>query len=159
MQVPGGGVAFITTSAPPRRPCAFCGVLTNTLCDYPLRALKKKNHTCSKRICDGCKTTIGDNLDLCPVHAEFCETTGLGARIAPLLDEDNDHGHAVALDLIEQTVGISEARPAPEWEPADLADWREYFRERAAIFEYDGGFPKEVAERKALAIVGPRPTA
>lgn len=157
MEMPGGGVALVTVEAPRRQPCAFCGVLSDTLCDYPLRALKKKNHTCSKRVCKGCVTSIGKNLDLCPVHAEFCEQHGLGARIAPLLDEENADGHAVALDLIEQTVGVELSRPTPNWTPRDLADWREFFRERAAIFEYDGGFPREIAERKALAIVGPRP--
>jgi hypothetical protein len=33
-------------------------------------------------------------------------------------------------------------------------DWRERFEERAAIMEYDGGFPREEAERLAREYVG-----
>src|SRR5919107_3271291 len=44
----------------------------------------------------------------------------------------------------------------------DLEDWQAYFDERAAIREYDGGFPRPEAERLALkdtvAALGPRPT-
>jgi len=36
--------------------------------------------------------------------------------------------------------------------PSDLtADWRELWEERAAIREYDGGYPRDVAESLALA--------
>jgi hypothetical protein len=36
--------------------------------------------------------------------------------------------------------------------PDDLpGDWRVWFEERAAIMEYDGGLPRELAEAEALA--------
>ena len=35
--------------------------------------------------------------------------------------------------------------------PNDLpADWRELWEERAAIMQFEGGLPREVAERSAL---------
>ena len=47
-------------------------------------------------------------------------------------------------------------RPAPpawaDFGPDDLpGDWRVEFEERAAIKEYDGGLPRELAEAEALA--------
>jgi hypothetical protein len=40
---------------------------------------------------------------------------------------------------------------APELTPEDLpADWRAEYEERAAIREFDGGLPRELAEHYAL---------
>ena len=42
-------------------------------------------------------------------------------------------------------------RPIPEISPSDLpVDWFVVWDERAAIMEYDGGLPREVAEHYAL---------
>jgi hypothetical protein len=43
------------------------------------------------------------------------------------------------------------ALAVPDPTSADLpADWREVYEERAAIREYDGGLPRELAEHYAL---------
>jgi hypothetical protein len=42
-------------------------------------------------------------------------------------------------------------KPCPELTPDDLpAEWRDEYEERAAIREYDGGLPRELAEHYAL---------
>jgi len=41
--------------------------------------------------------------------------------------------------------------------PRDLADWQEYCAERAAIFEFLGGRPRQVAEAMARQLAGPAP--
>ncbi len=42
-------------------------------------------------------------------------------------------------------------KPAPDLTPDDLPpEWREVYEERAAIREYDGGAPRELAEHFAL---------
>ena len=43
--------------------------------------------------------------------------------------------------------------PAPSTWPADA---REHYEERAAILEYDGGYPRREAERRARLIVEAR---
>lgn len=43
--------------------------------------------------------------------------------------------------------------------PRDHADWREFYTERAAIFEYLGGIPRPLAEAKARDLAGREPKA
>lgn len=179
MTLPDGTVALITQEVPNPRPCAFCGRLTDVLCDFPLRG-KKKGRTCSKRSCERCSSKIGDDLDLCPIHTKLIADHGLGARLSPLLGDDNPEGHAVALDMIEQVIGFdttpvaftprshtltAEHHPGfpagwanPRVIPA-IQDWNEFFNERAAIFEYEGGLSRADAERNAMALAGPMPKA
>lgn len=47
--------------------------------------------------------------------------------------------------------------PVSRFTPRDHADWDEFFGERAAIFEYLGGFTRDVAEAMAHALAGPPP--
>lgn len=49
--------------------------------------------------------------------------------------------------------------PAPRFRPRDLADWREFFTERAAIAEYVGGMLRDDAEALAADLAGPQPQA
>jgi hypothetical protein len=156
MTLPDGTFAIVTqsTSGNPNDPCVFCGRKPHAkLCDFPLRG--KSIRRCSKRLCEHCATTLGVELDLCPVHAEIIESHQLAARLEPLLAQNDVRARDVACDLIESVAGIVPARPA--FKPKDLADWKEFAGERAAIFEYEGGWPREVAERKALALAGERP--
>jgi len=46
--------------------------------------------------------------------------------------------------------------PAP-FRPRDLAEWKEFAAERAAIFEHLGGFDKATAEKMARELAGPPP--
>lgn len=43
------------------------------------------------------------------------------------------------------------------FQPKDLADWAEFLAERAAVFEYLGELPRQVAELKARELAGPPP--
>lgn len=151
--LPNGSVALVTYDVKnPNAPCAFCNQMHQKLCDFPLRG--KAVRRCSKRLCDGCATTLGSELDLCPQHAVLIEDHQLGARLKPLLDVNDPRARDVACDLIEQVAGI--VLP-PAFRPKNVADWREFFTERAAIFEYEGGLPRDVAERKASALAGEMP--
>ena len=49
--------------------------------------------------------------------------------------------------------GTADPDPATDPEPPDLDDYQAQFYERASIAEYDGGEPREVAERTALCEV------
>ena len=138
----------------PNEPCAFCGRKPHaSLCDYPVR--RKAIRRCSRRLCERCRTNLGDHIDFCPVHAEIIETAGIGDKLRPLLEQhdSNPVSRDVACDLIEQSAVIQ----PPVFRPKNRADWMDFVTERAAIFEYEGGFPREVAERKALALAGERP--
>lgn len=44
--------------------CRYCGRPMTSLCDYPL----PNGKTCDTPMCDKCKTTIGDNIDVCRIH-------------------------------------------------------------------------------------------
>jgi hypothetical protein len=57
------------------------------------------------------------------------------------------------LDVRYDAVAFLEGlfKRAPDLTPDDLsAAWREVYEERAAIREYDGGLPRELAEHHAL---------
>jgi hypothetical protein len=167
----GGGIALVTTSSNvnPNDPCTFCGRKPHQkLCDFPLRSQAKPTtdkprriQRCSKRLCERCATALGDKLDLCPDHAELVEEHALGGRLEPLLTQEDARARDVACDLIESVSGPA-TKGAPKaaraFEPRDLADWREFVGERAAIFEYEGGWPRKIAERKAMVLAGERPT-
>jgi hypothetical protein len=128
------------------------------LCDFPLRG-KKAGATCSKATCGRCVTAIGPNRDLCPPHARYAREHGLEALlgsevIAKFLEDD--FGGDVALDAIEQNATDGAAYvPPPKFKT--LAAWTEFYEERAAIGEYEGGLSREAAERQALELAGPRP--
>ena len=125
----------------------------------------------SLRLCDDCATS-GDRdrkagVDFCPVHAVLVEKNGLGARLVPLLAQDDLEAHKVALDLVDVMM-IETAAPRPKINPPvdrTITDgwpsrrmlWLEYFNERAAIYEYLGELPRFEAELRAQADAGPRP--
>lgn len=44
--------------------CAFCGRTAKYYCDYPI-----KGGTCSKPLCDKCRTVMGEEQEYCPRHA------------------------------------------------------------------------------------------
>jgi hypothetical protein len=48
-----------------RSPRCRCGQVADYLCDEPMG----KGKTCDLPLCEQCKTVIGNNLDLCTVHA------------------------------------------------------------------------------------------
>lgn len=151
--LPNGHVALVTQDVKnPNAPCGFCNLKHAKLCDFPLRG--KRVRRCSKRLCDGCATALGSELDLCPQHAVLVEAHQLGARLVPLLAANDVRSRDVACDLIEQVAGI--VLP-PAFRPKNLADWYEFFTERAAIFEYEGGLVRAEAERRARALAGERP--
>jgi hypothetical protein len=52
------------------KPCKSCGRRSTKLCDYKLSG-SKSGKTCDAPICDHCATSVGKNLDLCPVHARM----------------------------------------------------------------------------------------
>jgi hypothetical protein len=52
------------------KPCKSCGRRSTKLCDYKLSG-SKSGKTCDVPICDRCATSVGKNLDLCPVHARM----------------------------------------------------------------------------------------
>jgi hypothetical protein len=57
--------------------CHFCGYWSEYLCDYPVGEGK----TCDLPLCIDCINTIGDDLDLCPIHyAEFVSEKKVGVR-------------------------------------------------------------------------------
>lgn len=151
--LPNGTRALVTHDVKnPNAPCAFCGAKHQKLCDFPLRG--KAVRRCSKRLCNTCATALGGDLDFCPPHAVLVEDHQLGARIEPLLMANDTRSRDVAADLIEQVCGV--VLP-PAFRPKNMADWQEFFTERAAIFEYEGGYPRVEAERRARALAGERP--
>lgn len=48
------------------------------------------------------------------------------------------------------------APPTFAFRPRSVADWEEYFAERAAIAEFQGGYPRAAAERVARRLAGPK---
>lgn len=44
--------------------CAFCGSLAGLECDFPVGGRK----ACDKKLCRGCASSIGPNVDFCPSH-------------------------------------------------------------------------------------------
>lgn len=154
--LPGGGVAIVTTSTHvnPNDPCGYCGTRHAVLCDMPIHKGKDaKRYTCSRRLCARCAMKIGENLDFCPPHAVLIEDYGLAAQLDRLLREGTTHSHKVALDLVDQ---VSLELPAA-FRPKNGLDWFEYFTERAAMFEYEAGYSRPAAERRALALAGEAP--
>jgi hypothetical protein len=180
--LPDGTVALVTTSSSvnPNDPCDFC-VKTKTqqprvhqaLCDFPIHKGKDtKRYTCSKRLCNECKYPLGirvdkgdgveisSDLDLCPIHAVFVHQHQLEARLLPLLKQTDLASHRVALDLVNQhQLSALSARPSTDrkFMPKGLVDWHEFYTERAAVYEYEAGMPRDEAERRARADAGPRP--
>lgn len=167
VSVPGGGVAIITTSTNvhPNEPCGFCGNKHDVLCDFPIHKGKDtKRYTCSRRVCKGCRMFFdeGGKVDFCPIHGVQIHEHQLAPRLVPLLLAGDAQSHKVALDLIDQTLGTKTAPSAIvlSWVPfkaKDARDYDEFFTERAAIFEFEGGHPRRLAERMALALAGDRP--
>jgi len=55
-----------------RTRCECCGTMgARFLCDFPMG--KKRNgkpKTCDKKICGGCRISVGVDRDLCPEHAQ-----------------------------------------------------------------------------------------
>ncbi|MBA2718952.1 MAG: hypothetical protein H0U52_06895 [Chloroflexi bacterium] len=151
IDLPDGGTAILCSrGAKSRAKCQFCGLVVHTkLCDFPLLG-KKAGKTCSKKMCDRCAAKVGDDRDLCPPHAKAVRDAAVPSSV---LADPHPFAMSVALDICEQA-GIA---TAPAFHPRDRADWDEFRRERAAIFEYLGGHPRELAERMALELSGPAP--
>lgn len=156
-EVPGGIAIVCSRGSNRARACAFCGasVRQYVLCDFPLRG-KKAGATCSKPACTKCATSIGADKDLCPPHARYAREHGIekllgSPKVAELVEDD--FGGDVALDLAEQEGG---AGYVPPRKFRDLADWTEFFTERAAIGEYERGMSRERAEAEARELAGPR---
>lgn len=70
-----------------------------------------------------------------------------------------DLRQAQALAFENAPMVVTEKKPAGPWRPAyrDRADWLEWWKERAAVFEYLGGMTREEAERAATELAGPQP--
>jgi len=49
-----------------------CGNVADYECDYP-----RGNSTCNRRLCETCATSVGDDRDYCPEHADQ-QTLGIG---------------------------------------------------------------------------------
>lgn len=47
-------------------PCAQCGAVSESLCDFPLGA---EGRTCDRPLCFGCAPTIGADKNYCSEHA------------------------------------------------------------------------------------------
>jgi hypothetical protein len=52
-------------------------------------------------------------------------------------------------DAVAFLEGLFKPAPGPAFEDLSV-EWREVYEERAAIREYDGGLPRELAEHYAL---------
>lgn len=50
-------------------PCFYCGGPSTSLCDHPVFRRNVKQ-TCDTPMCDGCKKSIGEDVDLCRSHSE-----------------------------------------------------------------------------------------
>lgn len=59
-----GARMFMCGSARPEDICKRCGRLSDVLCDWP-----EGGRTCDLPLCRGCAASIGEDVDLCPVHA------------------------------------------------------------------------------------------
>lgn len=73
--LPGRTRAILCGSSKYRFPCASCGKPADFQCDHPLFRRNKKA-TCDRWICEKCKQSIGENLDLCPPHFKLWEGNG-----------------------------------------------------------------------------------
>src|SRR5262245_37730101 len=62
--LPESSGTFICGSFKPSPRCR-CGQIAEYLCDEPMG----KGKTCDLPLCEACKVSIGEDLDLCPVHA------------------------------------------------------------------------------------------
>src|SRR5262245_33918093 len=149
VQLPDGSWVIVTTSTNinPNDPCGFCMKRTRheKLCDFPIhRGKNTKRYTCSARLCGAHGELLGGNFDLCPPHAALVAHYQLGPRLLPLLQQATIQAHQVALDLIGAAAGVLRA------------DWWEFFTERAAIAEYEGGATRAEAEALAWALLGQR---
>lgn len=59
---------------------------------------------------------------------------------------------SVNIEIVRRLVSLEPYEPDSGVGPNDLpGDWRCVFEERAAIMEYHGNLPRELAEAKALA--------
>jgi hypothetical protein len=63
---PDGSFTAIICSRGRRKvePCAYCGKPFTSLCDFPTEG----GGTCDRKMCNDCRTTIGNDLDVCPRH-------------------------------------------------------------------------------------------
>lgn len=158
--IEGGGVAIICS----RGRCAF-----------PLPG----GRACGRELCEDHGEQHGPDLVLCPQHARAPCTEapppGPPGRGRPCKPGDG----AAALAALEQALspkdeiaGVWTRRRSDcfdteavdpvlaqdeAFRPRDYAEWAEYVTERAAIFEYLGGRPRQVAEALARQLAGPAP--
>lgn len=73
-----GSVIGIICSKGTGKKCYKCGYPMTSLCDYPIG----HGNTCDHPMCNRCKKTIGDDIDVCPEHssAECIEKTLKGGK-------------------------------------------------------------------------------
>jgi hypothetical protein len=57
------------------KPCLYCQRPSTSQCDYPVFRKNKKG-TCDTDMCDDCKQTIGEDLDLCRGHIAVWRNNG-----------------------------------------------------------------------------------
>lgn len=78
-----GGMAFACSRGVKRERCDTpgCGRPSVALCDW-LLAGKKAGKTCDRRMCEGCRTSVGEDRDYCPAHARATEAPEIGEPAA-----------------------------------------------------------------------------
>lgn len=157
----GKGVAFICSRSGPRKRCSVpgCDAWSTKLCDYPTPGPKTPNRTCSKALCERCTKHVGEDRDLCPPHAKLVEDAKVPAE---LLADPEPHAMSVAKDVVElatqpESGGQKPPRQPKPFKARDRADWLEYYTERAAIGEFEGGMDRTLAEYQARDLAGAPP--
>jgi len=91
------------------------------------------------------------------VRAEGCEITARGDRIhlradKPLPDILLDALKAHKPEVLGVLATGASHKPAPELDGWTTADWKEFFAERAGIFQFDGGMGRREAEQAAFRL-------
>ena len=76
VNLPGDAYAIVCTRGGRRpKPCAYCGMPSSRLCDYPLRG-PKAGKTCDEPMCTRCATRPDprEDVDYCRAHAAAIAT-------------------------------------------------------------------------------------
>lgn len=147
----GNGITAIVCDRG-RKPakCTACKERPHTrLCDFPLKG-DRAGKTCSVRLCDRCAVRVADNVDLCPPHArvdrgEALDVTIVGGGRATRAVMPNDEVRSWVRSELER-----EVRAWCEDRFVDVDEVLEFWEERAAIRQFDGGTPKWAAEELAF---------
>lgn len=57
--------------------CKTCRKAATLRCDYPVVRRNGSRTTCSRWICEGCATTVGDDMHYCPPHERASRLPGV----------------------------------------------------------------------------------